>query len=313
MKKEKIVLRRRITKKTVKKANKTFVIPLTFGKGIKLSIVEMKRMLLHKRWHYVGMISVSVLIVASSMFVYKNFTAKSATYGWIQTDWSGGVATTTATHTNNQTNWTQYTSKTDNLSTAGGMLTQTSASPVAWTETDNADFNDNGTYTNTYNDTGNNSVRSKKPDGLGCATGGECLNGRCASNVCANLWYTGACAGIGVYYIDSGVAYWKTSETSCVSPQCSAGNLVADNAVDFSLYLARNVCKALGGRLPSLVELSCIRSNIASYGNNFQANAYYWSSLEYNAGSAYMLIFSDGSTNVFNKGSYLYVRCVRGQ
>ena len=186
-------IRRRIAKKPFSMPNpkKYLVIPLSFGKGLKLSIVEVKRKFFAKPWQYAAMSMISILLVSSSMFVYKNYFAKGATYGWLQTSWSGGASATTATHTNNQENWTYYSSKTANLSTADGVITQTSASPTTWTETADADFSDNGTYTNTYNSNG--SVRSKKANGVACTTAGECLGGYCLSNYCRSNWNAGPC------------------------------------------------------------------------------------------------------------------------
>jgi hypothetical protein len=64
---------------------------------------------------------------------------------------------------------------------------------------------------------------------------------------------------------DIGQFAWGTAGVLCSSPQCSGGNLVADNAVNFSAYPARNACKTLGGRLPTITELDCIYANMASY------------------------------------------------
>ena|GEM_PF-922255 len=92
---------------------------------------------------------------------------------------------------------------------------------------------------------------------------------------------------------------WKTSDTACIGPQCTtvgpvaetqAGYaglnvLVADNSVDFALstspptYPARDACKALGGRLPTIAELVEMYFYKSNYGNNFQGSQY-WSSTE---------------------------------
>lgn len=307
-----------------------FIIPLTFRKGLKLSIVEMKRMIIYKRWQYVALSVVAVFIVTSSMFLYQNFTGEAATYGWLQTDWSGGASATTATHTNNQTSWNQYTSKTANLSTADGVLTQTSASPTTWTETADADFSDNGTYTDTYNDNG--SVRSKKASGVACTTAGECLTGRCSSNLCKNIWLTGPCAGISVYYLANQTKAWKTSSSDCIAPHCLyAGTypdyLSSDNSINYTAFPARDHCKALGARLPTSTELICISDNRASYENivgvsfsMFGVYQYYWTNQENAATTALTVSYLDGLTTVDNKSKtlsivgddlYFYAICVK--
>ncbi len=86
---------------------------------------------------------------------------------------------------------------------------------------------------------------------------------------------------------------WKTTQTTCVSPQCATGSdpdhptspvLVSPQtypAVDFSAYPAQNACKALGGRLPNVHELMAMPTNLGSYGNNFNEQmASYWSATE---------------------------------
>ncbi len=129
-------------------------------------------------------------------------------------------------------------------------------------------------------------------------------------------WMSGVCApGILVYKEDMvGDTRWKDSQTVCVSPQCSSGDLVADNLVDFSTdpenYPARNVCKSIGGRLPTMAELDCIYANKATYGT-FQSQTY-WSSGESSATDANARSFVDGTASTAAKDSDTpFVRCVR--
>ncbi|MBU4216525.1 DUF1566 domain-containing protein [Candidatus Parcubacteria bacterium] len=111
---------------------------------------------------------------------------------------------------------------------------------------------------------------------------------------------------------------WKNVDTACDPPQCSitggqTDNLVADNTVIFgATYPAREACKALGGRLPTKDELSCIYTNRATFGNNFISSGY-WSSTESSAAYAWLVFFNTGTPNPnFNKSIGYYVRCVRG-
>jgi len=145
----------------------------------------------------------------------------------------------------------------------------------------------------------------------------DALNWFCtASTTCAND------LGDGQYIIvkqadETGSKAWKNSSTNCVAPQCSmpAGedgdNLKADNTVDYSSYAARDACKAVGGRLPTKTELSCIYTNRATFGGNF-GTGNYWSSTEYSATSAYFANFSTGGVSNSVKTSVGAVRCVKG-
>ena len=148
-----------------------------------------------------------------------------------------------------------------------------------------------------------------------CASGYVCFN----NGECILPWISGFC-GIDVYYIDSSTEQWKTSNTVCEGPQCSittdcfetyCNNLVISNSIDFSEYPARNVCKALGGRLPTITELYCIYTNKINYGT-FMDNTY-WSSLELRQDTAFLRKLTDGNGNVYNtyKSNNKYVRCVR--
>lgn len=66
--------------------------------------------------------------------LYKTLLTRGASYGWLQTDWSGGASTTAiASHTNNQTGWTRFFSKDTNISTSTDgqlSLTATNASTI---------------------------------------------------------------------------------------------------------------------------------------------------------------------------------------
>lgn len=84
--------------------------------------------------------------------------------------------------------------------------------------------------------------------------------------------------------------------------------------VDFSLYPAQTSCKAVGGRVPNVQELSAIYTNRVIYGNNFSLGGYYWASTEYtgNNNAAYMVDFNNGSVLGGNKNGYGWIRCVAG-
>ena len=110
---------------------------------------------------------------------------------------------------------------------------------------------------------------------------------------------------------------WKTANTACDQPQCGqdggqdGDQLVADNTVSFSSYPARDACKTIGGRLPTITELSCIYDNQASFNDNF-GTGLHWSSAELSVTYARYVNFSDGDVNFNNKTYSFSVRCVRG-
>jgi len=125
---------------------------------------------------------------------------------------------------------------------------------------------------------------------------------------------------------------WKTTNTTCASPQCTTAGpvaetqsgytgtmgLVADNAVDFALstspptYPARDACKALGGRLPTIAELVEMYNYKSTYGNNFQSS-YYWSSTDESSLYARIVGLSTGGigSGTMNSTTNWYTRCVR--
>ena len=112
---------------------------------------------------------------------------------------------------------------------------------------------------------------------------------------------------------------WKTEQTFCVEPQCvdlgtSPGtgmNLTDDNEVNFSEYPARDVCKSIGGRLPTRGELQCIYVKRSGLGSFFSGE--YWSATESSETSASRHHFSIGlsynRSKIDNGGR---VRCVLG-
>lgn len=137
-----------------------------------------------------------------------------------------------------------------------------------------------------------------------------------ASTTCAN--YLGDGDYIIVAQADASTTkQWKTANTACDKPECGADggqngdNLVADNTVVFTDYPARDYCKSIGGRLPTIDELSCMYTNRATFGDNF-GTGYYWSDTESSVTYARLVYFTDGSVSYYNKTSSYYVRCVRG-
>jgi len=113
---------------------------------------------------------------------------------------------------------------------------------------------------------------------------------------------------------------WKIWQNACDTPECGidggqdGDNLVADNTLDFSAYYpARQACKAVGGRLPTIAELQCIYAYRGSFGNNFNTGGTpHWSSTEYSVTDVRHVDFYNGGVGTYPKTSTRAVRCVRG-
>jgi hypothetical protein len=138
-----------------------------------------------------------------------------------------------------------------------------------------------------------------------------------ANNVCADT------LGDGSYIVvankdATGTSAWNYDGATCNQPQCqqngpvNGNNLVADNTINFSDYQARAACQALGGRLPTVTELTCIYNHQSSFGGNFNTSTYYWSSAEYSAGNANYVNFTNGTSYNGYKAYGSQVRCVFG-
>jgi len=120
--------------------------------------------------------------------------------------------------------------------------------------------------------------------------------------------------GLLVKRTTEGSQQWKIWNNDCDTPQCGidggqGDNLVVDNTIDFSAYYpARQACKAVGARLPTTGELSCIYTYRGSFGN--AAYGYFWTSTEYNSSSAYYSQY--GGMYPTGKQTSYTVLCVRG-
>ena len=104
-------------------------------------------------------------------------------------------------------------------------------------------------------------------------------------------YVSGSCEGFVVRNVDAPQSKWASGgivDDHCEDPQCSndPGVLVASNSVEFfkSAFLsnwkydARQACKDVGGRLPSIAELQCIKSHKNEFGTFADSN--YWSNVE---------------------------------
>ena len=71
----------------------------------KIKLHSIKQKLFNSKQRVTLSILVFLLVAVGLSFTYDYF-AKGATYGWLQSSWSGNADTlSTANHTNNQNNW----------------------------------------------------------------------------------------------------------------------------------------------------------------------------------------------------------------
>ncbi|QQS61037.1 MAG: hypothetical protein IPN70_04085 [Candidatus Moraniibacteriota bacterium] len=125
----------------------------------------------------------TILILGGvSFFFSKNI--KGATYGWIQSSWIGGVTVNTATHTNNQENWTEFASKDTNIDTTStpGEVKIVGVNN-SWIQTSDADFN---AGTNDGIVVSGGAVSSLRPPGASCTSYTQCTSYSCTGNLCGS-------------------------------------------------------------------------------------------------------------------------------
>ncbi|MDD3481087.1 MAG: hypothetical protein PHW75_02600 [Patescibacteria group bacterium] len=224
---------------------------------------------------------------------------------------------TLADFTNNDGITENVTSENVDLNNGNPRLSTT---PGESTQNNTAQFD---THTKSNTSVGTDTIYLLKPIGATCSLASECATGAC-NGTCFNPWIAGragtALAGKYIYYQNLSSDYvWKTSQSSCISPQCTTGldsnypsnySLVSSNTVDFSLYTARNACKNIGGRLPYMHELLEIYAGRATYGNNFGLSRY-WSGTESSSTYAYSVYFDGGLLRSNPKDGTNTIRCVK--
>ena len=138
------------------------------------------------------LLGVLVFAIIGAVIFYHFQIVRSAVYGWVQTDWSGGASTTAvASHPGDETGWTNYYSKDDVISTSTPGEISLSSTTASWVETTDADFNA-GAFDNTF--ASSSAVWLKKPTGVSCSYSVECTGGYCNPNnicdVCDNFTYS---------------------------------------------------------------------------------------------------------------------------
>ncbi|MEK7148309.1 MAG: beta-propeller fold lactonase family protein [Patescibacteria group bacterium] len=85
----------------------------------------------HKHHHHFIVAVLALVVAGTGVYMYRHELAQAATYTFTQTSWAGGVTTATSTHTSNQSNWTQYSATSTNITAGAGGVSLTSTSKVA--------------------------------------------------------------------------------------------------------------------------------------------------------------------------------------
>ena len=132
------------------------VLPLYFGWAVKLDLVKFCRENLdwhlewrpklprlpiklnikffHKKWQrIIGIFFIAGVVGLGTFLFYRVYFTSSVTYEWTQTDWSGGEDIVNyPIHPTNQTNWTKFWSKPDEIKTStGGQVSFNATSTLA--------------------------------------------------------------------------------------------------------------------------------------------------------------------------------------
>ena len=89
--------------------------------------------------------SIVFIFILMGAFIYHNYIAKAATYGWVQTVWST-LSSNTAEHVSDQTGWEEYSAKDSNVSTGDSVSITSEITTLTHTTT--SDFS-SGTGTGT--------------------------------------------------------------------------------------------------------------------------------------------------------------------
>ena len=139
---------------------------------------------------------------------------------------------------------------------------------------------------------------------------------------CDLTWRCPGLAGDGTGLLvkrEDNYGQWKIWNDACNTPECDidgaqyGDKMSVDNTIDFSAYYpARQACKAVGGRLPTIAEMQCMISYGGSFGSNF-GYEYYWTSEESSNSLYARWVYSyNNGVGEDHKTNARYMRCVRG-
>jgi len=126
-------------------------------------------------WFY--LIGFAVVVVAVFLIFNNNIDIEAATFGWLQTTWSGGASSTAiASHSSDQSGWAFFNSKSANLNNDNDELKIAMVDGATRVQTLDADFNA-GTLSNIYVSGGK--AIMQKPVGASCTVSTDCATNYC--------------------------------------------------------------------------------------------------------------------------------------
>jgi hypothetical protein len=131
----------------------------------------------------VSALVLALILIVGGFAVISKPHIQAATFGWIQSSWSGGAnVNATALHEVNLVDWNVYATK-DQFISAGDQVSL-STSSASLVDTADADFNQ-GTKTNVAPISG--TLYMLKQNGASCSANNQCVSNSCVSNICGGL------------------------------------------------------------------------------------------------------------------------------
>ncbi|MDD3498675.1 MAG: hypothetical protein PHH24_04225, partial [Candidatus Moranbacteria bacterium] len=121
-----------------------------------------------RKWKYFSIAIFILVLVSASFSVYRKTSVKAATFDFLQSMWQGVPAGSSGSHPDDQSDFTDYTSKTDHISLSGGSdpyesVTIAELNPDPVSHTLDADFNSGSPTKNQTTVSGNSVTLSPLP------------------------------------------------------------------------------------------------------------------------------------------------------
>jgi len=198
-------------------------------------------------------ITVAAGLISSFLFP-EVFKTRAASYGFIQTDWSGGSSTATALHPGDQTNWNKYFFK-DNVSTSTpGELSLDFETTEIWSQTSDSDWNTHATSSTYYS---GGSVGILRPLGAVCTLveqcgSGYCVDGYCCDTACASACYT--CSKSGSEGTCTAITATEGKSCTGICTSCIAGTCTDRSADDTTEGCATNCYDCVAGSCDAVTQ-----------------------------------------------------------
>lgn len=198
-------------------------------------------------------ITVAAGLISSFLFP-EVFKTRAASYGFIQTDWSGGSSTATALHPGDQTNWNKYFFK-DNVSTSTpGELSLDFETTEIWSQTSDSDWNTHATSSTYYS---GGSMGILRPLGAVCTLveqcgSGYCVDGYCCDTACASACYT--CSKSGSEGTCTAITATEGKSCTGICTSCIAGTCTDRSADDTTEGCATNCYDCVAGSCDAVTQ-----------------------------------------------------------